>query len=341
MDDFPQQRFLATDRSYGAALKRDIHQLALRLPFSPRRLGELDIVVAELVSNLVKHAWQGELLVRPVAVGLGKTGGGLELIAVDSGPGMADPARMLQDGVSTTHTLGHGLGAINRLSDVFQLYSVVDWGTILLCRLFTEEVMPFRPLPSTEVGVVVLPKPGQTDCGDGYAVVETADAVKFFLGDGLGHGPLAKVAVQRAIDAFRQNPSVSPAVLLSGINNAVKGTRGLVGTVAVYSRAGRQWRMCGVGNISARISDARMSTGYAPQNGIIGNNMPGTLHEQTLDGSAGQRLIMYSDGLNSRWDITRYAALFKYDPSVLAAAIYKEEARQTDDISVIVGRVSS
>ncbi len=342
MADFPQCSFPATERSLGAAIKRDIHQLALGLPFSPRRLAELDIVVAELLSNLVKHAHQGELLVRPVGSRWGAVPvPGLELIALDNGPGMADPARMLQDGVSTTQTLGQGLGAINRLSDLFQLYSVVDWGTIVLCRIFTEKQPLFIPAPTTEIGTVVLPKPGETACGDGYAVVETAAHVKLFLGDGLGHGPLAETAVQRAVGAFRQSDALSPAALLTDIHKAVKGTRGLVGTVVVYDRAARIWQLCGVGNVSVRISHALGSTGYASHNGIIGSNIPSRLVDQSIAADAGEHVILYSDGLNNRWDINSYTSLFKYDPSVLVAALYKDQARRTDDVSVVVGRIYS
>ncbi len=348
MVDFTQRRFLVTDRSYGSVLKRDIHQLARQLLFSPRRLGELDIVVSELVSNLVKHAQQGELLVRPVSYPSGPASNsatvetvtaGLELIAVDRGPGMADPGRMLQDGVSTTQTLGQGLGAINRLSDTFQLYSAIGWGTVLLTRLFVDPLPLFTARQPTETGAVVLPKPGQTDCGDGYAVVETASHIKLFLGDGLGHGPLAKLAVQQAIQAFQRCPAVSPAAILTVLHEAVKGTRGLVGTVVVFDRTRQVWHACGVGNISARISHALESKAYAGHNGIIGNNLPAHLIDQPFAYSAGQQLILYSDGLHNRWDAASYAGLFKYDPSVLAAALYKDQARQTDDISVLVGRI--
>ena len=342
MVDFAQRSFPATDRSFGAAIKRDIHQLALGLPFSPRRLGELDIVVAELLSNLVKHAHQGELLVRPV---VGRWGAvsvpGLEVIALDNGPGMADPVRMLQDGVSTTQTLGHGLGAINRLSDLFQLYSVVDWGTIVLCRLFTEQPPAFMPPPTIETGAVVLPIRGETACGDGYAVVETATHVKLFLGDGLGHGVLAELAVQRAIRAFRQSTALSPAVLLAEMHTAVKGTRGLVGSVVIYDRAARCWHVCGVGNVAVRISHALGSTGYAPHNGIIGSNMPGHLIDQPMSITTGEHVILHSDGLNNRWDVGSYTRLFRYDPAVLAAALYKDQARRSDDVSVLVGRLYS
>ena len=56
--------FKAEDRSYFAILKKDIHSLAVGASFAEAKIGELDIIVAELVSNLVKHAGGGQVLVK-------------------------------------------------------------------------------------------------------------------------------------------------------------------------------------------------------------------------------------------------------------------------------------
>ncbi len=56
--------FKAEDRSYFAILKKQIHALAVSAGFSENKIGEIDIVVAELVSNLVKHAGGGEVFVK-------------------------------------------------------------------------------------------------------------------------------------------------------------------------------------------------------------------------------------------------------------------------------------
>src|SRR5262245_21122763 len=131
--------FKANDRSYFAILKKEIHALAVSAGFSEPRVGEIDIVVAEMVSNLVKHAGGGQILVRLIEENDVQ---GIELITMDDGPGMTDISRMMGDGVSTKNTLGHGLGSMKRLSDKFQVYSMKGWGTIILCRLFA------APLPA-------------------------------------------------------------------------------------------------------------------------------------------------------------------------------------------------
>src|SRR5918993_104346 len=148
--------FKAEDRSYFAILKKEIHAIAVGATFTEAKVGELDIIVAELVSNLVKHAGGGQLLVKLIE----ESGvQGIELISIDDGPGMTDVTRMVADGVSTKNTLGQGLGAMKRLSDVFQVYSQKDWGTIILIRLYKESLPRFKKIPAEEIRSVEVSKP--------------------------------------------------------------------------------------------------------------------------------------------------------------------------------------
>ena len=52
------------DRSLIPFIKREIHNLALQIGFTPHRAAETDIIIAELTSNLIKYANGGELLHR-------------------------------------------------------------------------------------------------------------------------------------------------------------------------------------------------------------------------------------------------------------------------------------
>lgn len=169
--------YKVVDRSYFALLKKEIHVLALSAGFSEKKVGEIDIIVSEMVTNLVKHAGEGQVLVKLLEEdGLQ----GIEIISVDSGPGMSDVSRMVADGVSTTNTLGHGLGAMKRLADVFQIFSQKTWGTVILVRVF-EKSLPYRKTnPVAEIRSVVLPKPGEEECGDGFFVTRTKDCIRLF-----------------------------------------------------------------------------------------------------------------------------------------------------------------
>src|SRR6187551_1399084 len=133
MDNPPHfTSYIVEDRSHIAIIKREIHSKVIQAGFPKSRVAEVDIVVSEVTSNLIKYAGSGELLYR--LVDCGEDNPALELLCIDNGPGMNDPARMLKDGVSTGNTLGQGLGAIQRLSDSFELYSLKGWGTIVYAQ---------------------------------------------------------------------------------------------------------------------------------------------------------------------------------------------------------------
>lgn len=316
--------------------KKEIHRMAADADFPAKRLGEIDIIVAEITSNLIKHGKEGELL-----IAIEPEQEYLEIIALDNGPGMHDPLRMIEDGVSTTGTLGHGLGAIKRLSDTFELYSIRGWGTILLSRIYKRKQPAAKRITGPVFRSVVVPKTGEEACGDGCLVVRKDNWIKILLGDGLGHGIEANKAVTAAMEVFSQSDEKSPVELIREINNEVKKTRGLVASVAVLDLLSKTGRICGVGNISGKSFSAANVKNHISYNGIVGLNIPGSMKDQDLlTEEANLYLILCSDGIRSRWDISKYPTIFKYDLSVLAAAIYKDFSRKTDDMSVLVGKIN-
>lgn len=336
MDNTAHTRFNAEDRSYFSILKRDIHNLVSEAGFSDKRTSAIDIVVAEMASNLVKHGGGGEILVRMYS---DDSNPYIELISIDNGPGMADPQRMMEDGVSTANTLGHGLGTIKRMSDFFQLYSLKDWGTILLSRVYKNEQPRTRKKPLAEIRQLVIAKPGEKVSGDGAYCDLNENRLRLFLGDGLGHGPEAHLAVQQAIAALAASNEDAPVDILRQLNIAVKKTRGLVGTAVVYDIKDKCWRVCGIGNIATRVH-AVVTKNCMSYNGIIGMNIPNTLNEQEIKSERGQVVIMCSDGIKTRWELQKYVGIFRYDLSILAAVIYKDFARRTDDMSVLACRIN-
>ncbi|MCD6063845.1 MAG: SpoIIE family protein phosphatase [Flavipsychrobacter sp.] len=337
MDNAQHISFNASDRSYLAILKKDLKQLISQTDFSANKRAELDIIIAEMASNLVKHGGGGEMLFRLYKEGTNEV---IELISIDNGPGIADVGKMMEDGMSTTNTLGQGLGAIKRLSDVCDVYSIKDWGTIVLSRVYKHELPHHRKKPVAEVRSIVLPKPGEKVCGDSYSAKLTNDTLRLFLGDGLGHGPEAHKAVIEAVKAFRLNREKSPVEMLQFMHTSVKKTRGLVGTIVMYDFNEKKWLICGIGNIMARVHNSFSGKNFLSYNGIIGMNIPTTMKDQTLDHEHGQIMVLCSDGIKTRWENQKYPAIFRHDLSIFAAALYKDFARKTDDMSVVVCRIN-
>jgi anti-sigma regulatory factor (Ser/Thr protein kinase) len=338
MVDNAHMLFKANDRSYFAILKKEIRALAHTLPFNERQIGEIDIVVAEMASNLVKHAGGGQILTKLIRH---HDNDGIELISIDNGAGITDINKMVRDGESSKSTLGLGLGAMQRLSDTFQVYSLKNWGTIILCRKYVKGFTLHLKPPIAEIRSVVVPKPGETKCGDSFFHIENKNHIKLFLADGLGHGVEAARAVQEAGIAFASCQELDPPEILRYINLSVRKTRGLVGMVAIFDIAKKTWEICGVGNITTKINGPTISKNYMSYNGIIGLNLPRTMNSQQIMHEKGQYIIMCSDGLRSRWDTLKYTGILRYDLTLLASSLIKDFTRNTDDASVAICKINT
>ena len=334
MVDATHISFQANDRSYFSLLKKEIHSRILDAGMEASRAAEVDIVVAEMTSNLFKYAEGGEIL-----FGNFKENGTpyIELISIDNGPGMHNPLRMLQDGMTTSNTLGAGLGSIKRLSDTFDLYSQPGWGTILLSRIYIGDRAD-EPVDWT-IRPLVVSKPGEQVSGDGFTVRVSNDGFKVLLGDGLGHGPEANKAVNEGAKAFKIFPDKSPTETLRFTHSCIKKTRGMVANVTQYNSETKTWSSSGIGNIAVKLIGPTASKNHMSYNGIVGHNIPTTMNDQQYSSSEFNQLVLCSDGIKTRWEVSKYPGILKHDLSILGAAIYKDHARQTDDMSVVVIKV--
>lgn len=326
------------DRSYVAYIKREIHREVMHCNFTGKQVAEIDIIVAELSSNLVKHAGSGELLYR--AQNIDDKNAEFEILSIDGGPGISDPVRMMKDGASTTNTLGQGLGAMNRLSTTFQLFSMPEWGTVAYSKYSTgKQSSPKGKILDLDIHALCVNKANEVVSGDGYYVKRTSSTVNIFFGDGLGHGEYAHEAVSRASKAFVDCKVNEPVEILRHMHENVRRSRGLVATIAVLDLQQKIWKICGVGNIMTRLYSGISYKNYMAYNGTLGLNIPNSLKDSVFQAEKNQHVIMASDGIRSRWDLTKYPSILKYDGTVLAAAIYKDFTRRTDDASILTAKV--
>ena len=248
-----QQRLPIDDPSQVAAARRLANRLAADVGFGATDQGRAALIATELATNLTKHALSGELLIRPT-----HEPRGMELLAIDRGPGMGNPEACLRDGFSTTGSAGTGLGAIRRIADEFDIHSQPGAGTELVARLYLDSVAP-APL---EVGLVNLPYPGETACGDAWAVQHVNGRSRILLVDGIGHGVLAAQAAGVAIDSFLAAPEAGPAEVLNTAHAALRATRGAAAAAVELDRGRGRLRYAGIGNICCR--DRARRTARAP-----------------------------------------------------------------------------
>ncbi|WP_298920415.1 anti-sigma regulatory factor, partial [uncultured Nostoc sp.] len=150
-----------TESSQTGEARRVAMALATRLGFQETERGKVGIVVTEVANNLVQHAHGGVVLLRTLNQHLAV---GIEVLSLDKGSGMVDVDQCLQDGFSTAGTSGNGMGAIRRLSGLFEIYSVPNQGTALLAHLWSDST-PHAPEKTLEIGVICLPKRGEDVSG--------------------------------------------------------------------------------------------------------------------------------------------------------------------------------
>ncbi|AZM57449.1 hypothetical protein DMA15_04160 [Streptomyces sp. WAC 01529] len=288
------------------------------------------VLASELASNISKHARNGALFLQPSPLG-GRSplDTALDVVAVDNGPGIPDIGLSLTDGFSTTKTMGAGLGAVRRIATDFTLRSASGRGTLAHARL----AVPQGRRPGADIGALCLPAGGEQICGDGYAVVEGDGNWTGLVIDGLGHGPEAAAASQRAVRTFQSCSEAPLPEVLNALHSALRHTRGAAAT-AIRVGSGRA-EYCGVGNIRVAAVSAhgvhRQLTGQA---GIVGYNLP-TPRSRFLDLSDCTAVVVYTDGIDHRWTHDPAPDRLSLPPTLLAASLAHTHRRHRDDATVL------
>jgi anti-sigma regulatory factor (Ser/Thr protein kinase) len=318
------------DRSQIAEARRLAATLAAANGFDEVATGRIALVATEMATNLLKHASGGRILIAAFA---GAGGPGLELIAIDKGPGIVDLHRALEDGASTAGTPGTGLGAMRRQSDAFALWSRPGRGTAVLARFGT-------PAGGARVllGAVAEPYPGETVCGDAWCFAAAKTGPTLLLADGSGHGAAAAAAAGIATKTFAASGRLEPERQMAAIHQALAPTRGAAVAIASADLGAGMVRFVGVGNIGAAVVTHGAVKHMVSHNGTAGHVAP-RIREFTYPCEGEATIILHSDGLSTKWDLAAYPGLAASDPSLLAAVLFRDHCRGKDDCAVAVMRV--
>ncbi len=313
--------------------RRRTASLTEGLGFDDTQCGTAALLVTEAASNLLKHAGGGELIVQ--AFGNEKEASSLEILAIDSGPGIADLARCVVDGYSTAGSPGTGLGAMRRLADAFEIYSSPGLGTVVRARIGR------APRAKTladgrDVGVVWVAAPGEEVCGDGWATADRENYSFSLLVDGLGHGPAAAEAATEAVRVFSDHTSLDPGTILESLHAALRSTRGAAVGIARLDHANHEVSYAGIGNISGVVLDRKTgaTSRMVSQNGTVGYTIR-KIQVFRYPWSEESLLVMHSDGLGTHWDLGRYPGLLLRHPSLVASVLYRDHKRGRDDVTVL------
>lgn len=179
--------------------------------------------------------------------------------------------------------------------------------------------------------------PGQYRSGDDYVVVSGADRVTMAMIDGLGHGPDAADAADRAVQTIRGLPGEHIDVLIERCHQALCDSRGAAITILQVSEADGVVTWLGVGNVDAwilRRDRAGIVTmeSLMPAGGVVGQLSLPALRPRTAQLRGGNVIIMVTDGVTSSWS----AAVRPGQPvTTTAQAILAHHARPADDALVL------
>jgi anti-sigma regulatory factor (Ser/Thr protein kinase) len=320
------------DQSQVSETRRRATEMAVRQGFGETDTGRVALVATELATNILKHGNGGEVLVGAYGEG---PDGGVELIALDKGPGIANVVASFADGYSTAGTAGKGLGAVVRQSHFVDIASWPGSGTAILARL--KRGQPSEGFSDTScVGAVSVPKLGEDVCGDSWGVSVGPDETTLLVADGLGHGPEAAEAAVEAVRLFHRFNGHRAPVLLEYIHGGLRATRGAAVSVARFRPEVGKIIYSGVGNV----------TGVIAANGELRRmvSMPGTAGHNARKIQAFEYpftaglVILHSDGIASSWTLDRYPNLAARHPSLIAAVLYRDLTRHRDDATVLVAK---
>ncbi len=313
-------------RRGAVAMAKDIH-------FDETQSGRIGIIVTELASNLAKHATSGELIIRHIRH---RGVNGMEILSVDKGPGIADIGKCMEDGYSTAGSPGTGLGATVRLSDVFDIYSQENKGTVIVSQSWAKK-LPATEMSHVQIGAICLPMHGEKACGDGWALHHGSEGLHLLVSDGLGHGIIAAQATIAAIAHFNETPERTPREMMHSVHQALRSTRGTALAAVAIKPEEAMLTFAGVGNIAGTILDGTKPRGLASYNGIVGHQVH-KIQEIQYPWPEDAVLVMHSDGLSNRWKLEDYPGLRQRHCSLIAAILYRDYQRGRDDVTVLVVR---
>jgi len=191
-----------------------------------------------------------------------------------------------------------------------------------------------------EWAVADRPQVGQTESGDRYLAMATAEGGLVAVVDGLGHGAEAADAAKGAVRSLERHAQEPVLPLVRNCHRSLAGTRGAVVSVATFAARDDTMTWLGVGNVEGLLlrSQATMNPRrelLLLRGGVVGVHLP-ALVAAIVPIVRGDTLIFATDGVRS--DFLNEILPQRDLPQALADYILARWGKQTDDSLVLVVR---
>jgi hypothetical protein len=147
---------------------------------------------------------------------------------------------------------------------------------------------------------------------------------------------MAATAARDAIRSARTRPGREIVDMMADAHGALRTTRGAALAIARIHPSRGIVEFAGIGNIVGVVhGDAVRRT--VSHGGIVGHEMR-KVQTFTYPWSATSVLVMHSDGVSTAWHLETYAGLIERCPETIAAVLYRDYCRGTDDATVVVAK---
>jgi phosphoserine phosphatase RsbX len=185
-----------------------------------------------------------------------------------------------------------------------------------------------------EFAHVSRPKRGEAHCGDAVGVFGSNGTRLFAVTDGLGHGPEAQHASEKALSVISGLWQSDMESIIWSCHERLRDTRGLALFLCRYTEGAEGLLECaGVGNVECKVF-GREGIAPFPRDGIVGHRLRKvTPFQYPCD--PGLTVAVYTDGIHGSFNLSEFGGL---EPGTAVEAILGRFGKDYDDATVLVVR---
>jgi serine phosphatase RsbU (regulator of sigma subunit) len=192
-----------------------------------------------------------------------------------------------------------------------------------------------------EYGLAKHAHDGQSESGDLHMVYCNQHGVLIAVIDGIGHGEEAAEVARIAATLLRSSVDEPVISLVELCHDKLKGTRGVVMSLAFVSPEQKMMTWIGVGNVQGVLVRADTQKGNPQESlllraGVVGSKLP-FLQASVLPVSLGDTIVFATDGIQSDFSAGLSA---KENPQRAADRILTKFRSNNDDALVLVARLT-
>jgi len=310
------------DNTHLLAFENQLTELLMPLELKTAEQKKIHVALEHLRQNVLSHHLTGRLIA--TMSNTLEHGPVVNLLFLDRDPGIP----------------GHGFRPFEDLQgfDLIQRHTSRKDRRVHLLRLAIHSKQ--RAGTTGRSGSLVLPVKSAEPCGDAWTSADLGKQCKVVLIDGLGHGPEAAKAAEKAVSLFQQLKFFAPGEILEQMHYKMFDTRGAAVAIAQIDPENRRLKYSGLGNISARILSPERTTFLTSKIGTVGMEA-GQISEFDYPIPLQATLVMHTDGIRQSWYAEDYLPLLTRDPLLFAGVLYHDQQVDRDDSGVVIHRMGT